>query len=123
MNNNLGGLEEFQSSMQTLVEQLKAGAMEGTQAAGEIIFAEIHQRAKGTVRESLALATHETETGARAVIKVENSEPGGKEHHAVFLEYGTSRMAAEPFMRPGFDAAEARAVDRFTAVLTEKVKG
>ena len=122
MSDNLIGLAEFQSAMQQQIDQLKKAAVAGTQAAGEVIFAEIQHRAKGTVRDSLSLSTHETKSGAKAVIRVENSEPGGKEHHAVFLEYGTSKMAAEPFMRPGFDAAEARAADRFRAVIAERLK-
>lgn len=40
--------------------------------------------------------------------------PSKKALYAYFLEYGTSRMAARPFMRPAFDAAHQDALDEFS---------
>jgi HK97 gp10 family phage protein len=38
-----------------------------------------------------------------------------------FLEFGTSKMAARPFMRPAYEARRARAIDVMRARLWEKI--
>ncbi|PZX32060.1 HK97 gp10 family phage protein [Cupriavidus phytorum] len=39
-----------------------------------------------------------------------------------FLEYGTSKMAAQPFLRPGFEAKKKAAAAAVSAVIQEKVR-
>lgn len=38
-----------------------------------------------------------------------------------FVEGGTSKMAAQPFLRPAYDAMKQAAVDAFSAVIDQKV--
>ncbi|AHG63189.1 HK97-gp10 family putative phage morphogenesis protein [Advenella mimigardefordensis] len=42
-------------------------------------------------------------------------------YHWVFLEYGTVKMAAKPFMRPAFDAQQASATLRAAQVLNKEL--
>jgi hypothetical protein len=42
---------------------------------------------------------------------------------AGWIENGTSKRAAHPFVRPAFEAAKQRAIDASNAVLTEALKG
>lgn len=39
-----------------------------------------------------------------------------------FLERGTSKMAAKPFLRPAFDAKNAEAVDKFSETATARIE-
>lgn len=53
------------------------------------------------------------------------NKPNGywRQSVAGWLENGTSRMAAKPFVRPAFEAAKDRAIAASNAVLTEALKG
>lgn len=46
-------------------------------------------------------------------IGVKHSNRGEPLHHAVFLEHGTSEMAAQPFLRPAADTQQNEALDAF----------
>lgn len=39
-----------------------------------------------------------------------------------FIEYGSSRMAAQPFLRPGYEAKKAAAAEAVDGVIQAKVK-
>lgn len=64
----------------------------------------------------------------------DNSTPGARETyhvswnkkkapHGHLLEFGTSRMAAKPFLRPAYEAAKGRAEAEMKRVLQEAVNG
>lgn len=114
---------ELDTAIGDLIQEIDGSVVDLTHAAGVEIFNEVHARAKGSIRDNLTITTQRTPTGAETVIQVEGSGPGGEEHHAVFLEYGTSKMPAAPFMRPGYLAGFRRAVDTFTSGLSQKIKG
>lgn len=42
-----------------------------------------------------------------------SGNPGGDTYYWRFLEFGTAKMAAQPFMRPAADQASGEAVDEF----------
>ena len=46
-----------------------------------------------------------------------------KAFYGHFVEHGTSRMAARPFLRPSFDAMEQKALSAARAVMAEQIKG
>ena len=46
----------------------------------------------------------------------------GKTFYWKFIEFGTSKMAAHPFLRPAFDAKEQEAVKAITDKLDERIQ-
>jgi HK97 gp10 family phage protein len=43
---------------------------------------------------------------AVATVEIQRSGPDGTEHYAIFQEFGTSKMPAQPFFRTGIEAAK-----------------
>lgn len=123
MSDIITGLDDLDKALTALTAQVAEGVLAGTVAAGEEIYQEVERRAKGTIKSNITLKTRRTKSGgAWGIIQVDQSGPDQPERHALFLEYGTSRMAAQPFMRPGFEAARQRAIDKFTESFSQKVK-
>lgn len=94
-------------------------------AAAKVIEAEVRARAPvntGTLVASLDKKSSLRQSKASATIQVERSGPEGTEHYAIFQEYGTSKMPAHPFMRPGFEAAKQSALDAAVSTLTNHLK-
>ncbi|MDQ2822037.1 MAG: hypothetical protein M3Y65_16855 [Pseudomonadota bacterium] len=112
MMDNVTGLDEFTNSIEALKLQLHESLPQIVLAAANIVFDEINGRIP---RDTGDLAGHldESQNGAGAVayvtIQVGQSGPGGNERKGIFLEYGTSKMAARPFFRPGVDASREKA--------------
>lgn len=86
--------------MTTLEQQLEAAGVRLGQAAAhalaEELRAEAAQLAPGRLGEAL---------------QVENAPDGARltmPHYAKFVEFGTRRMAARPFLRPAFERVRAR---------------
>jgi len=46
----------------------------------------------------------------------------GKAYYWRFIEFGTSKMPAKPFLRPAFEAKKELAVERFKSKLAEAIK-
>ena len=76
----------------------------------------------GEVRNAIAVTSRHTARSATASVEVLGSGPGGPAHEAVFLEYGTSKMSAEPFLRPALAATQADIVNTITAGLAGILK-
>lgn len=108
---NVTGLDDFMASIADLNSTLQEMLPEIVSAAANIVFDEISGRIP---RDTGDLAGHldesENNPGTAAFVTVEigQSAPGGIEHKGIFLEYGTSKMAAKPFFRPGVDASRGK---------------
>ena len=95
------------------------------QAGAQVFYAEVKQRvpvsakphksgkktySPGTLRKAVYQAYADKESGdSKATYRVS----WNKSHafYGRFLEFGTSKMAAKPFLRPAYDAARAKAMD------------
>jgi HK97 gp10 family phage protein len=81
----------------------------------EIVMSEIEPRmhvASGDMRGALAVSSGAQQLGfASATVAVQNSDGSGKEHYAIYQEFGTSDMPANPFFRPGIVAARGQVAD------------
>jgi len=95
-----------------------------TQAAAAPLLQQAQQRvpvASGLVRNHLAAVSHHSANSASTAVQVLDSGPGGAAHAAIFVEYGTAHMPAQPFMRTAFAAAHDQALAAFTAALQARL--
>ncbi len=116
-------MNELDKAINGIIGQLQGSALkDATAAAGEVILKEVQSKAKGSIRNNVTIKTFPRKGGVRSTIQIDESVKGGENHHAVFLEYGTSHMPAQPFMRPAYDAAASRAVEVFASTLTASLE-
>lgn len=120
------------------IEQLASESVlrQATVAGARVIHAEVKRRAPvgdatyegngrayapGTLRDSILIAYDRERSvdGLRATYLVTWSKDA---FYGRFLEFGTSKMAARPFLRPAYDAMKQAAADAFSTVIDQKVK-
>ncbi|KVE50420.1 hypothetical protein WI94_26475 [Burkholderia vietnamiensis] len=79
------------------------------------------KRYPGFLRDNILIAYDKERSadGLRATYLVTWSKDA---FYGRFVEYGTSKMAANPFLRPGYDASKDVAAEKFSEVIDEKVK-
>lgn len=58
---------------------------------------------------------------AATAVQIDQSQPGGANHDAVFAEYGTSKQAPDPFMRAGFMSGAVPALAAFVNQLQSEI--
>lgn len=125
MNNSVQGLgieglqelnQEFNDLENALTQEIITALMRG----GMIIEADAKRRCPvdtGRLRASLTTDV-EREGKTTFVLKV-----GTNVEYASFVEYGTSRMAAQPFLRPAVDAKAKDVVDEIRESIREQING
>jgi HK97 gp10 family phage protein len=113
------------------------------QAAGEVIAAEIEARAPvapqashpesepGDLRDSVVVTVRLGKDLDTSVAHVgpgyDKAKYGGEKHtqspgvYDKFVEYGTAKMAPEPFMRPAFQAGKEKALEAYTKVVSSLI--
>jgi HK97 gp10 family phage protein len=116
------GLEELQASIAALNAQLNNELPAIVLEGAEIVEEEIRARApvlSGAIVRSLDAKSERRKDAASAIVQVEASGPDGTEHYAIFQEFGTSRMRAQPFFRPGVLAAQDKVQAHSAARIAE----
>jgi HK97 gp10 family phage protein len=116
---------EVDRQMQPIHSLLDGLAFDAAMAAAVVIEGEIRLRVPvltGKLRESLVKKSRRREAAASVVIEMPHSGPDGTEHYAIFQEFGTSKMPAHPYMRPGFEAGKEAAIHEAEAVINQKLK-
>jgi len=106
------------------------------QAGAQVFYDEVKQRvpvsakshksgkktySPGTLRKAIYQAFADKESGdGKAVYRLS----WNKTHafYGRFVEFGTSKMAAKPFLRPAYDAARARALQAVQERMAAEVK-
>lgn len=76
----------------------------------------------GEVRDSIAVTSRHTRTKATASVVVHGSTLGGAAREALFLELGTSKMAAQPFLRAALAATQGEVASTISAGLAGILK-
>jgi HK97 gp10 family phage protein len=108
---NVSGLAELNAAIAALKADLRRELPAVAMAGADIVAAEIEPRIPRRTGELAASLDEEPGAGrnsASATVEIVQSGPGGQEHKAIFLEYGTSKMPAHPFFRPGVEAAKPK---------------
>lgn len=119
------GLDSLDGALADLIAGLSGERLQAaTDAAAAVLEAEVKSRAPnrtGNLQHHVAVRGSHSSSTAKSTVEVLDSAIGGAAQEAVFVEYGTSRMAAEPFMRPAFEAKKAAAADAFAATLKSQL--
>lgn len=127
------GLDQLDREIESLIRKLDGESTEkAISVAAEEILKEVELRTPvrtGLLKASLRLGHYADRASSsgktrryKATISVPNSKRHGIMYYAVFLEYGTTKMAAKPFMRPAFDVAQPKAVEKFEQVLKAELE-
>jgi hypothetical protein len=122
----LMGLKECREALQEMNKRTQKGLGSiALRRAANIIFGAVEARAPVSSRpdnptpgslKASGFVGKNSARGQLASIAVIFSDPA-----AVPNEYGTTKMAAQPYFRPGVDASEAAAIAAFESALTEEV--
>lgn len=112
---NFGGMEDVLGKMRSLDDAVLGETVkEAALAGGAIIAASARQKAprsrspksKGHAADSIA-ARVSSSTTSRASIKVGPADWG---FYLQFLEFGTSKLRAKPWLRPAMDEHKSEAI-------------
>lgn len=145
---HVAGLSELSAALRELPQRIGRNVLRGTVAAGA---AEVRTAVKtsapvytgdvaqghpppGTLKRAIyqkqirELSDDQRQVffvGVRQGKKFRNQgKKGDKSQDAYywrFVEFGTSKMAARPFLRPGFEASKMAAVERMKTYMAERI--
>lgn len=122
----MDGLEDLDRAFAGLQQALSGAQLQAcTDAAAQPILQDAQQRVPrrtGETAHHLVARGSHSATSATTAIEVLDSWQGGEIHKAVFVEYGTENMPAEPFMRPAFETRQQVAVQTFEQAVTALLK-
>ena len=122
----MAGIDDLDAALERLGgalsgEQLEALLRRAVEPTAEHARTHVAVRT-GEVREAIEVTGRHTRNTATASVEVMDSAPGGIAREAIFLEFGTSKMAAEPFLRPALAATQGDVLDNVTAGLAGALK-
>ncbi|MFC5524018.1 HK97-gp10 family putative phage morphogenesis protein [Polaromonas jejuensis] len=145
---NIAGLKELQAALKELPDRIAKNVLRGSVNAGaSVITNEVQTRAPvytgevsqghpppGTLKRAVyqkqirELSGQLKQTFYVGVRKGKQYQKQGKKGnlsqdawYAKFVEFGTSKMAARPFMRPAFEAKKSEAVEAIKAYLEKRI--
>jgi HK97 gp10 family phage protein len=105
---HVSGVSELHEAVQQLSSQLNQHLPAMVQQAAQLIEADIQMRMpqdSGALKRAVQHTVTRQSLQATAEVFIADSAPGGAHHYAVFQEYGTQHLPAQPFMRPAVLAA------------------
>jgi HK97 gp10 family phage protein len=120
------GLAELTANVNALNAQLRNALPAIVMQAAQIVEAEIRSRAPvdtGALVASLDAKSDRRQDAASAIVQIARSGKDGTEHYAIFNEFGTSRMPARPFFRPGIEAARQKVAALLTSGILAEIAG
>lgn len=105
------GMDQMNANLAALNAQLASALPSIVLQGAAVVQQEIQRRAPvetGALKASIDTVAARRSHLASATVQAEDSAQGGIEHYAIFKEYGTSKAAAQPFFRPGVEAARPK---------------
>lgn len=116
------GLREVNAKLRSLADDVRRKVLiQGTAAGAKVIKEEAGRRAPqrtGNLSRNLGTWVSSKNNGEIAEARV---KPKKKAYYGRFVELGTRKMRARPFLRPALDASGQAAVDRLAEKLKERV--
>lgn len=94
---------------------------QAVRAGSKLILDEVRAtvpRDTGALRKALKIKTFRSRKAIRMLVGSAEKDFTGKHYYGSFIEYGTSKMPAKPYLRPAFDRKENAAA----MAITEKVR-
>jgi len=110
------GMSELLRKLKELPKAVQNGLMDDALMAGGEPMLDTAKAVvavdKGTVRDSLKLVQDPPRKHSHRVrLQTGEGDYKGESFHGAFLEYGTAKMTAKPYMRPGFDQNVSRSIE------------
>jgi HK97 gp10 family phage protein len=110
-------MNELLQRLEQIGEQAEAVKKKALEEGAEIIRAEVESMApRGQGNDHMADGIITNIKNNVAVIG-----PGAEFYYAHFLEFGTKKMAAKPFMGPAFESKKREAKDKMAEVIREEL--
>ena len=127
-----GGLMEVRWYGNDILQRIIGGSEDALYESAEEFLDDAQAKAPertGTLKESAYVATSQRTTYRKKdSYKKQVKVPAGvvaagfAAFYAHFVEFGTSKMAAQPFVRPALDAAREKIGKRFVIILARNIK-
>ena len=117
-NLELEGIENLIAEVEKLGAKGSRIENKALREAGEVMKEAIKQEAPrktGTLKESIEVSGVKTKDGVKHVAV----GPGKEGYYGKFLEFGTVKMKAKPFMAPGYEKSKERAMEEIEKNLKE----
>lgn len=118
----VGGLKELSEALDNLTSKMQGKAVRRSlKAAAEPMVKAARSNAPvetGALRKSIKAST--SVRLARGVAQTKISY-GKAQFYGQFVELGTSKMPARPFLRPAFDSTKGESADEFKDVLRKAI--
>lgn len=124
------------AKLDNITKAAEQGVRPAAQAGAQVFYEEVKQRVPvsakahksgkktynpGTLRKAIYQAFADKESGdGKAMYRISFNKTHA--FYGRFVEFGTSKMAAKPFLRPAYDAARAKALQAVQARMAEEVK-
>ena len=118
-NLELDGIENLITEVEKLGAKGSRIENKALREAGEVMKEAIKQEAPrktGTLKKSIEVSRVKTKDGAKYV----EVGPGKEGWYGKFLEFGTVKMKAKPFMAPGYEKSKEKAMEK---IEDELIKG
>ena len=115
-NLELEGIENLIAEVEKLGAKGSRIENKALREAGEVMKEAIKQEAPrktGTLKESIEVSGVKTKDGFKHVAV----GPGKEGWYGKFLEFGTVKMKAKPFMAPGYERSKAGALEKISEEL------
>lgn len=102
------GWEELEAKLKSIASHINTGEVleEAMMEGAEVVKAAIEANAPRRTHQLAGSITISKQGRQAHSLRI---GPSGQGFYGRFLEYGTSRMGARPFVRPGFDSSRGEA--------------
>lgn len=108
-----------QDNSATILARARQALRDAVHAGALVIETDAKERAPvrtGTLRRSINTQVHDV-SPTRVLARI-----GPNTHYAAFLEFGTVRMAARPYMRPALDSKRGEAAATVRRVFAQQMQ-